>query len=36
MPPIRQVGTTFKEAPKAKGKTAENQELRFDTGLPEK
>ena len=35
MPPIKQVGATFKKAPKAKGKTAENQELRFDTRLPE-
>jgi len=36
MPPIRQVGATFKKAPRAKGKTAENRELRFDTGFPER
>ncbi|MCX5800894.1 MAG: DNA methyltransferase [Candidatus Eisenbacteria bacterium] len=36
MPPIKQVGATFKKAPKAKGKTAENQQLPFDTKLPEK
>jgi len=29
MPPIRQVGATFKKAPRAKGKKAENQELPF-------
>ena len=35
MPPIKQVGATFKKAPKAKGKKAKNQQLPFDTGLPE-
>lgn len=35
MPPIRQVGATFKKAPKAKGKKTENEEMRFDAKLPE-